>query len=54
MEPDGAMLEDLGALIKKGVVRPVIDSVYPMDETFKAYEALKDGHTVGKILIAVT
>lgn len=54
MEPDGAMLADLGALIKDGAVKPVIDSVYPMDETAKAYEALKDGHAVGKIVIAVS
>jgi NADPH:quinone reductase-like Zn-dependent oxidoreductase len=54
MEPDGAMLADLGALIKDGAVKPVIDSVYTMDETAKAYEALKDGHAVGKIGIAVS
>lgn len=54
MEPDGAMLADLGALIKDGAVKPVIDSVYPMKETAKAYEALKDGHAVGKIVIAVS
>ena len=53
IEPDGAMLADLGALIKEQAVKPVIDSVYPMDETAKAYEALKDGHAVGKIVIAV-
>ena len=54
MEPDGAMLADLGALNKEQVVKPVIDSVYPMNETAKAYEALKDGHAVGKIVIAVS
>ena len=54
MEPDGAMLADLGALIKEDAIKPVIDSVYPMDETAKAYEALKDGHAVGKIVIAVS
>nr|WP_269751638.1 zinc-binding dehydrogenase [Pseudophaeobacter flagellatus] len=54
MEPDGTMLADLGALIKERAVKPVIDSVYPMNETAKAYEVLKDGHAVGKIVIAVS
>jgi NADPH:quinone reductase-like Zn-dependent oxidoreductase len=53
MEPDGAMLADLGKLIKDGKVKAVIDSTYPMDKTVDAYTALKDGHAVGKIVITI-
>ena len=53
MQPDGAMLTDLAKLITDGVVRTVIDSTYPMDETAAAYDALKDGHAVGKIVVTV-
>jgi NADPH:quinone reductase-like Zn-dependent oxidoreductase len=54
MEPDSAMLADLGALIEQGAVKPVTDSVYPVNETAKACEALKDGHALGKIVITVS
>jgi NADPH:quinone reductase-like Zn-dependent oxidoreductase len=53
MEPDGAMLDELGKLIEDGVITTVIDSTYPMTQTAKAYTALKAGHAVGKIVILV-
>ncbi|MGY3038604.1 2-desacetyl-2-hydroxyethyl bacteriochlorophyllide A dehydrogenase [Rhodanobacter sp. TND4EL1] len=53
MEPDGAMLGELGALIDKGAVKPVIDHVFPMDQSAAAYDELATGHAVGKIVITV-
>ncbi len=53
MEPDGAMLTELAKLIEDGIVRPVIDQVYPMEKTTEAYAALKDGHGPGKIVVAI-
>ena len=53
MEPDGAMLADLAKLLEDGIVRPIVDRVYPMSETPDAYAALKDGHAVGKIVVAI-
>jgi NADPH:quinone reductase-like Zn-dependent oxidoreductase len=53
MDPDGAMLADLGKLIEDGKVKPVIDSTYPMDQAADAYAALKDGHAVGKIVVTI-
>ncbi|MGY9050387.1 zinc-binding dehydrogenase [Puniceibacterium antarcticum] len=53
MEPDGAMLADLAQLMEDGIVRPVVDRVYPMSETTEAYAALKDGHAVGKIVVTI-
>ena len=53
MEPDGEMLGQLTSLIEKGTIRPVIDSTYGIDETAKAYGALKEGHAVGKIVVKI-
>ena len=53
MEPDGTMLSELATLMEEGIVRPVVDRVYPMAETTQAYEALKDGHATGKIVIGI-
>jgi NADPH:quinone reductase-like Zn-dependent oxidoreductase len=53
MSPDGKMLAELGALISDGIVKPVIDNVYPIDQTADAYAQLASGRTVGKIVISV-
>jgi NADPH:quinone reductase-like Zn-dependent oxidoreductase len=53
MEPDGAMLAELGDLIKDGIVTTVIDSTYPMAQAAEAYDALNEGHAVGKIVVTV-
>ncbi|WP_371932459.1 zinc-binding dehydrogenase [Pararhizobium sp. IMCC21322] len=53
MSPDGEMLTKLGALISDGIVKPVIDSVFPMDQAAVAYDQLATRRTVGKIVIAV-
>ncbi len=53
MEPDGAMLAELGSLIEAGIVTPIIDRVFPMDQTAAAYDALANGHAVGKIVVTV-
>lgn len=53
MEPDGAMLAELGDLIKDGIVITVIDSTYPMAQVAEAYDSLNEGHAVGKIVVTV-
>lgn len=53
MEPDGAMLGQLAALIENGTVRTVIDSTYGIAKTAEAYSALKEGHAVGKIVVEI-
>jgi NADPH:quinone reductase-like Zn-dependent oxidoreductase len=53
MSPDGEMLAELGALISDGIVKPVIDSVFPMDHASEAYDRLATGRAVGKIVVTV-
>lgn len=53
MTPDGDMLAELGALVSQGIVKPITDSVFPMDQTAAAYDKLATGRSVGKIVIAV-
>lgn len=53
MSPDGKMLAELGELISNGIVKPVIDSVFSMDQVQAAYDQLATGRTVGKIVITV-
>ncbi|MFT6640401.1 MAG: NADPH:quinone reductase-like Zn-dependent oxidoreductase [Flavobacteriaceae bacterium] len=53
MSPDGKMLEELGALISAGSVKPIIDTVFPLDQADVAYERLATGRSVGKIVVEV-
>jgi len=53
MEPDGAMLGELGALIDTGAVTPVIGNTFPMEQSAAAYEELANGQSVGKIVVVV-
>jgi len=53
MSPDGKMLSELLALMDAGIVKPVIDSVYPMEKVADAYDQLATGRAVGKIVVTV-
>lgn len=53
MSPDGEMLTELGALIGDGIVKPITDSVFSMDQAPAAYDKLATGRAVGKIVITV-
>ena len=43
----------LGPLLARGILRPVIDSVFPMAEIRAAHERLGGNETVGKVVITV-
>lgn len=52
----GGRLQDLKEsviLLEKGVIKPVIDSVYPLSETKAALEKLENQKVFGKILLKV-
>ena len=53
MEPDGAMLSELGTLIDAGAVTPVIGKTFSMEQAGAAYEELANGESVGKIVVTV-
>ncbi|MBF9015977.1 MULTISPECIES: NADP-dependent oxidoreductase [unclassified Oceanispirochaeta] len=53
MWPSGEMLSELAQFIGDGVLKPVIDRSYSIDETQKAYDYLQTGRVKGKVVIAV-
>ena len=54
MEPNGAMLGELAALIDAGAITPVIGKTFAMNESAAAYEELANGRSVGKIVIVIS
>jgi NADPH:quinone reductase-like Zn-dependent oxidoreductase len=53
VEPSGAQLREIGALIDAGQIHPVVDQVFPLAQARQAYEAAATGHPRGKIVITV-
>lgn len=53
MSPDGEMLTELAQLLSNGTVKPVIDSVYPLDQAADACEHLATGRARGKVVVSV-
>ncbi len=53
MQPDGEQLTDLADLIRKDVVRPVLDRTFPLDDVADAYAYAQSGNGAGKVAITV-
>jgi NADPH:quinone reductase-like Zn-dependent oxidoreductase len=53
-KPDKQDLEFLVSLLGKGIIKPVIDRRYTLDQTAEAMNYLSKGHSIGKVLIMVS
>ncbi|MGW6686068.1 NADP-dependent oxidoreductase [Streptomyces sp. NPDC054961] len=53
VEPDFRGLVEIAALVEKGRLRPVVDTVLPLSEAAKAHEIVDRGRTTGKIVLTV-
>ncbi|MFD5462843.1 NADP-dependent oxidoreductase [Kitasatospora sp. NPDC127059] len=53
VEPDHLGLRELTALADRGVLRPVVETVLPLDQAAKAHELGEQGRTTGKIVLTV-
>ena len=53
VEPDGEQLSQIAHLCEQGLLKPVLQTVMPLEEGAKAFEMLADGHTKGKIVLKV-
>ncbi|MDJ0379492.1 NADP-dependent oxidoreductase [Streptomyces sp. G-G2] len=53
VEPDRQGLTALAALAQEGALRPLIDTVLPLEQAAKAHEIGERGRTTGKIVLTV-
>ncbi|OAI30598.1 NADPH:quinone oxidoreductase [Methylosinus sp. R-45379] len=53
MRAEGRQLGEITALIEAGVIRPVVDKVFPFEETPAALAYVETGRAKGKVVIAV-
>ncbi len=52
-ESNGAQLQQVAALVEAGVIKPVVDKVFPFDQAVAAFDYLMTGHARGKIVLDV-
>lgn len=52
MRADGQQLSEISSLIEAGVIRPVIDKVFPFEQTNEALVYVESGRARGKVVIA--
>ena len=53
VQPNREQLVHIGSLIDEGMLRPIIDAVFPLAQARQAYELGAKGHTRGKIVLRV-
>jgi NADPH:quinone reductase-like Zn-dependent oxidoreductase len=53
VHPDGRQLEEIGKLIEAGHIVPVIDKVFPFDQTKEALAYLEQGRAKGKVVVKI-
>ena len=53
MRADGGQLASLAALIDAGAIRPVIDRIFPFDQTNEAFAHLDTGRARGKVVVSL-
>jgi NADPH:quinone reductase-like Zn-dependent oxidoreductase len=53
VEPSGEQLRQIGGLLDAGQVRPIVDQVFPLTEARQAYDAGRQGHPRGKIVLTI-
>ena len=53
MRPSGDQLREIGSLIDSGIIRPVVDRVFPFESTKEAMAYVEKGGAKGKVIVKV-
>jgi NADPH:quinone reductase-like Zn-dependent oxidoreductase len=53
MRANGEQLSKITSLIESGIIRPVIDRVFPFEATQEALAYIETGRSKGKVVVKV-
>jgi NADPH:quinone reductase-like Zn-dependent oxidoreductase len=51
MRADGAQLREITSLVESGAIRPVVDKVFPFQDTHEALAYVDSGRAKGKVVV---
>ena len=54
VEADGGELSEIAKLVAAGSVKPHVHKTYPLDAAADALTTVEEGHTVGKVVLAIS
>jgi len=54
MRANGHQLSEISVLIDQGIIRPVVERVFPLESTQKALDFVEKGHAKGKVVVKVS
>ncbi len=54
MQPNGTQLEQITKLVEGAKCRPVVSSIWRLEDHKKAFERADSGHAVGKVVLDLT
>lgn len=49
----GAILSSIATLVDRGLLRPHVSAVFPLEQLADAHRQIETGHTVGKVAVTV-
>jgi NADPH:quinone reductase-like Zn-dependent oxidoreductase len=53
MRAEGKQLQEITELIESGIIKPVIDKIYPFDKTIDALSYVESGRSKGKVVVKI-
>lgn len=53
MKPSGEQLKVLKEFIEGGLIKPIIDKVYPLKDAGQGFDYLESGRAKGKVIIRI-
>ncbi len=53
MHPDGSQLAEIARLIEAGIVKPIVDREFPLDQVGEAYAYARSGKANGKVVVTM-
>jgi NADPH:quinone reductase-like Zn-dependent oxidoreductase len=53
MRANGDQLREIGRLIDSGIIRPVVDRIFPFESTSEVMACVERGRAKGKIVVRV-
>ena len=53
MRASGEQLEEIGALVDQGVIKPILDKTFPLEAAIDTISYVESGRAVGKVVVRV-